>query len=375
MAEHGCPKCGAAVAVDDAHCTNCGWLLEWQDVDHETGPRASQGEGQTGDADRETQPVDRSPAATSSSASTPDVAPPVWCQTCGAANLAGRTLCERCGMGLATDDSIMHESTPWWRGRRLRMLLLGAVILGGIVAGLLVFDNLSVDPAAPAADGQGDRGAASAAPSAAATSPPPAGPTVVLRPGASGQEVQQWQQLLQDAGLDVSVDGQFGPGTEQVTADFQRAIGEEPTGQVTSRTLAAAESGSSLRRVRIFLLRDGELEGVRRLVDRTQLARGAVEMLIAAPLQAERDDGLSSAIPSTTSVVGVRVDGGVAEISLTGFAAEPDEASLGPRVQQVIATLTRFNSVDEVRFRLPPDEATVFSDAGVVLVDTPDGGQ
>jgi peptidoglycan hydrolase-like protein with peptidoglycan-binding domain len=271
-------------------------------------------------------------------------------------------------MGLATDTVVVRDGPRWWRGRVARLLLLAIVVAGGAVVGLMAFGG----PPTGGSVAESDGGPAAAAPSEA-PSVTPTRPEVVLEPGTSGPEVVRWQELLLAAGLDVSVDSQFGPATERVTARFQRSIGEEPTGRVTTRTMAAAQNGPSLRRVRIFLLRDGELDGVRRLVDRTQLARGALEMLIAGPLQVERDDGMSTAVPPGTMVRAVRVDAGTAEVTLTGFAADPDERSLRQRVEQVVATVTRFDSINAVRFQLPPDDAMVFEDAGVVLTDAREG--
>ncbi|MBW3606645.1 MAG: GerMN domain-containing protein [Actinobacteria bacterium] len=265
-----------------------------------------------------------------------------------------------------------HEGT--WRRRLVRFLALATVVVGGLVAGWFVFGNLATTPSDDGRNEVAEGGAGGAvAPSASAPAPTTSEPPVLLERGDRGAEVAEWQQLLQAAGVEVSVDSEFGPTTERLTARFQRLIGEEPTGRVTGRTLAAAERGSSLRSVRIFLVRDGELEDVRRRVDRTQLARGALEMLIAAPLQVEREEGLSSAVPATTEIVGVRVDGGTADVTLTGFATDPEPEALRRRVEQVVATLTRFGSIDQVRLLLPEDDAAVFSDVGVVLTGASGG--
>lgn len=369
MTEHRCPQCSATVVADDSHCSECGYPLEWQGADDDTDPPASQMVRRPGEVatDQETQAVGPLPSATQPDAPS-DVQPPVWCPACGAANPAGRTLCERCGMGLGTADEAVRNGPPWWRGRIVRGLVLAMILLGGVVVGLTVLGNRNADQSA--ADG-GDPVAAdgtSETPSESTSEP-----AVLLEPGATGDDVQQWQQLLVAAGLDVGVDSQFGPTTERETATFQRTIGEEPTGKVTTRTLTAAEGAASLKRVRIFLVRDGALDRVRRRVDETQLARGALEMLIAAPLQSERDDGLSSAIPRGTAVRAVRVEGRIAEVTLTGFAADPQQESLQRRVEQVVATATQFDSITEVRLLLPPEDAAVFSDAGVVLTGSDSG--
>lgn len=291
--------------------------------------------------------------------------PTVVCPTCGASNPADRTLCQRCAAGLSLAGPPVDDRPPWWR-RRVGWLLL-AVVLGAAVT-TLWWSRLD---RGGVADGAPPPAQPSAPASAAAAEPAPA--EVLLEPGDRGEDVTRWQELLQDAGIDLQADGQFGPRTEAATRRFQATLGEEPSGQVTTRTMAAAERASSFDVLDVHFVRDGALDPVRRRVDRTELARGVLRALLAGPLQAERDDGLSSAIPADTALQHLEVDGGVAVVELTGFAAAPDDG-LDHRVDQVVSTLTQFASIEAVRFVLPPQDAQVFADANVV-VDEPVGGR
>lgn len=364
MAPSRCPQCSAEVAADETHCNACGFPLEWQ----------------AGGDEAESQPADmvRRPGEDSAHLDTrmlspaPETQPPppdhdtagavLHCPTCGATNPAHRTLCERCGMGLAESSDLM-AGQRWWQHRAARVLLITVVVLAGVVVGWRVFGGAGTpDPIAGGTAAADEGTAASPTPTAQASQP-----AVILQRGDNDDDVLRYQQLLVQAGLELRIDGDFGPATEEATRSFQRTIGVEPTGRVTTRTMAAAASGEHLRRVRIFLLRDGELDGVTRRVDETQLARGALEMLVAAPLLAERDEGLTSAIPRGTEVRDVRVERGRATVSLSGFAEDPDDGSLRQRVGQVVRTLTRFDAIDEVRLQLPPDDAAVFSQAGVAI--------
>ena len=90
-----------------------------------------------------------------------------------------------------------------------------------------------------------------------------------------------------------------------------------------------------------------------------------VEALVAAPLAAERDAGLSTAIPPGVNVDTVSVGDGTATVRLRGFTAGAGAGNLQARVDQVVRTLTRFDSIDDVQFVLPADDAAVFADAGV----------
>lgn len=340
-----CTQCSAEVTADATHCRECGYPLAWR----------------AGDEDADTDPLQ--PAG-----------PVVTCRSCGATYPEGRTLCERCGMGLLTaDDTVERDRTWTWSGVGRILVVAFVVALVAVVAAAAAWWLLLRD-----GDGA-ETGAASGvagaeAPEPAATSAASAQPTIELRPGDDGPGVREWQEALRDAGFDVEPDGIFGPGTEQATRRFQVSIGEEPTGQVTSRTLAAGRYASSLRPVGIFLLRGGELARVRRRVDETQLARGALEALVAAPLASEREAGLSTAIPRGVTVDTVSVGEGIATVRLRGFAAGAGAGNLQTRVEQVVWTLTRFDSIDDVRFVVPADDAAVFADAGVSL-DRPRGAE
>lgn len=381
-----CPQCSAAVAAGTAHCTRCGYPLRWQDeagdpTDTQAGDMARlPGEAVQGD---QTTSLSRQPADEPADAGQRPTAaeasgPSITCPSCGAVSPPGRTLCQRCGMGLdlVDENRVVHGGRSWRGARAGWLVLLAVVVLSG--AGLAWFmwsgrdDRAQAeDPQEPAAEAEEEGGTTTDG----AAAPSPA-PEVVIEEGDRGATVQQWQELVRAAGLDVQVDGQFGPQTARATRRFQATIGEEPTGQVTTVTMAAGQRASSLRVVDVFLLRDGELHSVQRRVDETQLALGALRALLDAPLQAERDGGIRSAVPAETTIDNVEVDGGIAAIALTGFGADPDRETMHQRVDQVVATLTQFGSVDSVRFELSEGEMEAFQQAGVPVTEPvrgPDG--
>ena len=104
----------------------------------------------------------------------------------------------------------------------------------------------------------------------------------------------------------------------------------------------------------IYLLRDGLVAPVRRVGDATPaVARAALEQLVAGPTASERLEGLETAIPDGTTVLGVSLEDGTATVDLSGTFDEPgDRPSLRGRVAQVIATLTQFPTVQRIAFRL-----------------------
>ena len=83
------------------------------------------------------------------------------------------------------------------------------------------------------------------------------------------------------------------------------------------------------------------------------VARWAMEQLLAGPGKDEQQGvpALSSAIPAGVELLGLTIDGGTAEIDLSSeFEIEDDSAAVVARVAQVVFTLTRFSSVEQVRF-------------------------
>lgn len=106
----------------------------------------------------------------------------------------------------------------------------------------------------------------------------------------------------------------------------------------------------------------------------TRLA-SALERLIDGPVAREAEDGLRSAVPSTTDVLGVTIDGATAVVDLSSeFASIGGEQEV-LAVGQVVLTVTTFPGVRRVLLRLDgrptdlplPDGS--FAEGPVVLGD------
>jgi peptidoglycan hydrolase-like protein with peptidoglycan-binding domain len=63
----------------------------------------------------------------------------------------------------------------------------------------------------------------------------------MLKLGSTGQAVIEWQRVLGINGLDVAIDGQFGPLTEAATRELQARLGITADGVVGPATRAALE--------------------------------------------------------------------------------------------------------------------------------------
>ena len=113
---------------------------------------------------------------------------------------------------------------------------------------------------------------------------------------------------------------------------------------------------------------------MRRTTEATSaVARAALTELLEGPTDEEVASGLSSAIPAGTTLRDVSLADGVATVDLDGtFDDGGGSASMLGRVAQVVATLTRFPTVDRVAFRIDGRPVEAIGGEGVV-VDPPIG--
>lgn len=121
--------------------------------------------------------------------------------------------------------------------------------------------------------------------------------------------------------------------------------------------------------VDVFFVKDGEYaETVTRSVETPSVAGNAIRALISGPSGDEEDHGLSSAVPANTLLLGLTIDDGLATIDLSReFETGGGSFSMLSRLAQVVYTLTQFDSVDRVQFRIDGEPVTVFSSEGIVL--------
>ena len=124
----------------------------------------------------------------------------------------------------------------------------------------------------------------------------------------------------------------------------------------------------------VYFLRDGKIAPVGREIPTSPDAEQAtVAALLEGPTADEEADGLVDAIPDGTELLGLSIEDGVATVDLDGtFDDGGGSASMQGRVAQVVATLTRFDSVEKVAFRLDGEPVDAIGGEGVV-VDPPIG--
>ena len=124
----------------------------------------------------------------------------------------------------------------------------------------------------------------------------------------------------------------------------------------------------------VYFLRDEKVVPVRREIS-TKLApeEAAIASLLEGPADDEASDGIVSAIPADTKLLGLSLAAGVATVDFSGaFDDGGGSASMLGRVAQVVATLTRFRTVKRVAFKLDGEPVSAIGGEGVV-VDPPIG--
>ncbi len=118
--------------------------------------------------------------------------------------------------------------------------------------------------------------------------------------------------------------------------------------------------------VTAYFLRDEKVAVAHARVPQSNgVARASMEALLAGP---NDGDGLTTAIPDGTKLLGVTIANGVATVDLSKeFASGGGSASMRTRLAQVVYTLTQFPTVDSVVFEIDGEPVTSLGGEGVML--------
>jgi sporulation and spore germination protein/immunoglobulin-like protein involved in spore germination len=139
----------------------------------------------------------------------------------------------------------------------------------------------------------------------------------------------------------------------------------------TTTTTAPEQTGTvpTLVSLEVWFARSDGLVAVRRTHEQTpRVASAAIDALLAGPTSAERNSGISTAVPNETRLLGIAIRNGVATVDLTSeYQSGGGSLSMQTRLGQVVYTLTQFPTVRKVRFRLDGTPVDVFSSEGIVL--------
>ncbi|MFI9150306.1 GerMN domain-containing protein [Streptomyces sp. NPDC053367] len=143
-----------------------------------------------------------------------------------------------------------------------------------------------------------------------------------------------------------------------------------------AETTTASGSGTTVpRRVTavVYFLHGGYVSPAPRTVTAPATAAGAVRALLAGPRGTEARHGRTTAIPSGARLRSLAVRDKVATADLSGrYDDGGGTLSIRARLAQVVYTLTRYPSIEKVRFRLDGRPVTSFGGEGIRL-DRPVG--
>lgn len=150
---------------------------------------------------------------------------------------------------------------------------------------------------------------------------------------------------------------------------------EPPPSTVTTGTTAPNQETSTTTTkgetvdVLVFFMRGEYVAPVRRHVPATkEVAKAAMEELIAGPTSEEKAAGFTTALPDRTLFLGIALNGSVATVDLSKeYESGGGTLSMTARLGQVVYTLTQFPTVDSVLFKLDGKPVEVFSGEGLIL--------
>jgi hypothetical protein len=121
-----------------------------------------------------------------------------------------------------------------------------------------------------------------------------------------------------------------------------------PFQAITSPTPSTAESGAVTQR--LFMVKDGALVAVTRHIDQVPTVDRVVGQLLSGPTEAERNNGITSAIQGAIAVSSVHVDGDQAIIELAAPVAETRRNDDVLAYAQLVCTLTTRPEIHGVTF-------------------------
>ena len=98
------------------------------------------------------------------------------------------------------------------------------------------------------------------------------------------------------------------------------------------------------------------------------VGRIALENLFSGPNSAEREAFIGTEVPEGTELLGLDIDDGVATVDLSDeFADSGGSLEETVRLAQVVYTITQFDTVRSVRFRIEGEPVETFGSHGIVL--------
>lgn len=181
--------------------------------------------------------------------------------------------------------------------------------------------------------------------------------------------------------------GGGGTGTSATEPSGSSTTGVEPTSSDTQTTTepvvttstTASDGGSTTSTaptavgrvftVNAYFARDEKIAAASRTTAITQGAgAAAMRLLLQGPTEVERKNGMTSAIPEGTTLLGVDIKNGIATVDLTKeYGSGGGSLSMMTRLAQVVFTLTQFPTVHGVEFMLDGKPINVLGGEGIII--------
>lgn len=135
---------------------------------------------------------------------------------------------------------------------------------------------------------------------------------------------------------------------------------------------APESPGTETASVLVYLV-DGEALAVarREVTETPEIAAAAMKELLSGVAERDIDLGFATEVPEGTSLLGIEIADGVATVDLSGeFQSGGGSLSMLLRVAQVVYTLTQFDTVEAVSFKIDGVAVEAIGGEGVA-VDPP----
>lgn len=126
-----------------------------------------------------------------------------------------------------------------------------------------------------------------------------------------------------------------------------------------------AQTGSVRTEVLYFERASRVLPVVRRVQEALTQEESTIRALIAGPSRDERSHGVTTAIPSSTRLLGVTVGDGIATVNVSEEFQEPNPPErIQVRIAQIVYTLTRLASINALLFQVDGQPIDIVTNSG-----------
>ncbi len=160
------------------------------------------------------------------------------------------------------------------------------------------------------------------------------------------------------------------PGCNRVRQPDEPRPGTETTTPKPAEDPPITPPGPAGRMVpsAIYLVSGEKVAAVYREVEGPAVATEAMKSLLAGPTPTETDQGLGTTIPKGTRLLSLSIAEGVASVDLSQeFDDGGGTLSMSARVAQVVFTLTRYSTVERVRFLMEGEPLNELGGEGLII--------